>query len=97
MDLHHLPPGGGKTGIIRSLFVSKQLSVNHFLLFLCLYNQRRKLGHAYISASVHGCQELSKRFGFKDNFYISWVINQGAAKHSKHFKGLFIFNTLTLD
>lgn len=67
MDLHHLPPGGGKTGIIRSLFVSKQLSVNHFLLLLCLYNQRRKLGHAYISASVHGCQEPSKRFGFKDN------------------------------
>lgn len=67
MDLHHLPPGGGQTGIIRSLFVSKELSVNHFLLFLCLYNQRRKLGHAYISASVHGCQELSKRFGFKDN------------------------------
>lgn len=33
MELHHLPPGGGKTGIIRSLFVSKQLSVNHFMFF----------------------------------------------------------------
>lgn len=33
VDPNHLPPGGGETGIIPSLFVSKQLSVNHFHLF----------------------------------------------------------------
>lgn len=40
MDPDHLPPGGGETGIIPSLFVSKQLSVNHFHLFLNAYTTK---------------------------------------------------------